>query len=181
MDDPHPADLGSGEDVNCTQKKAPENDVHINLTESAVPPPVKKLDPDKEAKRAARNAALCDAKAVIAEVIPHYRPAAYEPQNLIPLAQQHTPVRISGQLFFDAAHRPCHGSVPGDSSVRGSLWEIHPIYSIEVCRHKTLADCPATATDVWLPVPEALGIFALNPLSLSEMDEIEREEEHEGE
>jgi hypothetical protein len=38
MDDPHPADLGSGEDVNCNNKYAPENDVHINLTEIPLPP-----------------------------------------------------------------------------------------------------------------------------------------------
>jgi len=181
MDDPHPADVGSGEDVNCAQKTAPGNDVHINLTEVPIPPPVKKNDPDKEAKLTARNAALCDAKTVVVEIIPHFRPDAYEPQNLVPLAQQHVPVRISGQLFFDAAHRPCHGSVPGDSSVRGSLWEIHPIYSVEVCKHKTLAQCPATAKNVWLPVHTALAAHSLRAASPSEIDEIEREGEHEGE
>jgi hypothetical protein len=170
MDDPHPADLGNGEDVNCNNKHAPENDVHINLTEITVPALPKKNDPDKQTRITARNAALCDAKAIVAEVIPHFRPAIYEAQNLISIAEQHIPVRVSGQLFFDAAHRPCHGSTPGDSSVRGSLWEIHPIYSIEVCMRRTLDECSASDEQAWVPVHQVVTPF-----------EADRAGEHEGE
>ena len=38
MDDPHAADVGSGEDVNCHKKTAAENDIHINLVERPAPP-----------------------------------------------------------------------------------------------------------------------------------------------
>jgi hypothetical protein len=157
MDDPHAADLGAGEDVNCHNKKAAENDIHINLVERPAPPKPGKNDPDAEQKKADRKVALCSA--VVAEVIPHFRPDVFDAPFLVPIAEKNTPVRISGQLFFDAAHRPCEGSVPRDASIRGSLWEIHPIYSIDVCKNQTLDQCPSTNEAVWIPLDQSVGFF----------------------
>ena len=186
MDDPHAADLGGGEDVNCHNKKAPENDIHINLVERPAPPKPGRNDPDAEQKKAARKVALCGA--IVAEVIPHFRPDLFEAQFLVRIAARNTPVRISGQLLFDAAHRPCEGSEPRDSSIRGSLWEIHPIYSIDVCKHQTLQQCPAANEAVWLPLDQSIGTFErlrtrfMSFFTSEEADDDEeRKDEHLGE
>ena len=47
-----------------------------------------------------------------------------------PLPLQSARVRMTGQLFFDGSHSPCingHGGPP-----RRSIWEIHPVFAIEV-------------------------------------------------
>src|SRR6516162_7117418 len=61
------------------------------------------------------------------------------------------PVLITGQLFFDASHYPCEGSEPhsGGHPARGSLWEIHPITDIQVCKNKTLRGCSPQDRTVW--------------------------------
>lgn len=184
MDDPHPADLGKGEDVNCNQPDATENDIHINLVERPAPPKPRPDDPDADDKKAARKSALC--KAIVAEVIPHFRPDNYDAKLLFALAKRRFPVRIAGQLFFDASHRPCDGDTPRDSSVRGTLWEIHPIYSIDVCKKKSLAQCPVDDSDVWQPLDQWLQTANISQAELAEaaaefqMDE-EREHEHDNE
>ena len=184
MDDPHPADLGSGENVNCNQPDAPENDIHINLVERPAPPKPKANDPDAEEKKAERKRALC--KAIVAEVIPHFRPDIFDAKFLFTVAKRRFPVKIAGQLFFDASHRPCDGDTPRDSSVRGTLWEIHPIYSIEVCKHKTLAQCPVEDGSAWQSLGQFMQDANISDAELAEavasfeMDE-ERRGEHEGE
>jgi hypothetical protein len=187
MDDPHPADLGAGEDVNCHKPDAAENDIHINLVETPAPAMALKSDSAavKEQKRAARNVALC--KAIVAEMIPHFRPDLFDPRFLVPVAKRNIPVRISGQLFFDAAHRPCNGSTPRDSSVRGSLWEIHPVYSIDVCKRNALHECPAANEGVWVPINEWVtsGVVASAEFDVRTDVDLEdhedRKGEHEGE
>jgi hypothetical protein len=187
MDDPHAADVGSGEDVNCHKPTAADNDIHINLVETPAPPKPDRNDPDAAQKKANRKIALCSA--IVAEIIPHFRPDLFDHKLLAPIAAKHTPVRISGQLFFDAAHRPCAGTVPRDSSVRGSLWEIHPIYSIDVCKHQTLAQCPATAEAVWTPLDQSITFFqrmrtqfmAFFTSEESDADDDDRKDEHQGE
>src|SRR5262249_55673853 len=86
----------------------------------------------------------------------HFRPEIYEAKFLFAVAKRRLPVKIAGQLFFDASHRPCDGDTPRDSSVHGTLWEIHPIYSIDVCKHSTLAQCPAHDSSVWQPLEQWL-------------------------
>jgi hypothetical protein len=194
MDDPHYADVGRaspgrlpGEDVNCHNENEGENDIHINLVQRPAPPKPLKNDSDavKERKRAARKAALC--KAIVAEVIPHFRPAMFEVDNLDPIFRKKVPVRVSGQLFFDASHRPCAGSTPRDSSVRGSLWEIHPIYSIDICKHNTLTQCSAANDQVWVPINDWLSSGVIRSMELQAtkamrlQEEDDREGEHEGE
>jgi hypothetical protein len=61
-------------------------------------------------------------------------------------------VRITGQLFFDGSHhpKPCSGSLANTGDpVRATSWEIHPIYSIEICREGTTC---MHAND-WEPLP----------------------------
>ena len=41
---------------------------------------------------------------------------------------------------------------------RRSGWEIHPVYSIEVCEFKTLATCRFDREDVWIPLADWLLI-----------------------
>lgn len=41
------------------------------------------------------------------------------------------PVRVTGQLFFDASHGPCVGG-RGSAPRPRSIWEIHPVYAIDV-------------------------------------------------
>src|SRR5262249_62280941 len=105
-------------------------------------------------------------------MIPHLRPDIFDPKFLIPIAKRKIPVRISGQLFFDASHRPC-GSTPPDSSVRGSLWEIHPIYALDVCRHNTLHECSASNESAWKPLNDwiASGVVTTGGVFLAVADE----------
>jgi hypothetical protein len=164
MIEPHPSDVPSGEDVNCgygSSNRArhqegqaaaiADNDVHMNLAMvSSIEPAPGRNDPDKASKLATRNAALC--KTIVAEVIPHYRPSSLRADALASIASQGKPVRVMGQLFFDASHYPCTGSTSHGPPVRGSLWEVHPIYSLDVCRHTELTSCAADDDSVWTPV-----------------------------
>jgi hypothetical protein len=112
----------TGESVNCKSGDLDMNDIHIDLAESA-----SLLNQTDECLT------------VTAEIIPHYRPASWDRFDVNPktaVAAQGLPlkgakVRISGQLFFDASHTPCVGG-QGETPRRRSLWEIHPVYSIEV-------------------------------------------------
>jgi hypothetical protein len=138
----HHADLGSGESVNCSKGKEEDNDIHIAFGASA-------------------NATECSS--VTAEISPHYRPASwneighYEKYN--PATHKYTvdpamatrlrarPYRITGQLFFDASHTPCPCNT-NCSPARSSVWEIHPIYRIEVCKAGT--QCKDTQDADWI-------------------------------
>jgi hypothetical protein len=133
----HHADLGSGptagESVNCNNGTEPFNDVHIALG----------LTPGAQ-----------ECASVTAEITPHYRPATWDAignfevfsggkytvnPGMAARLQAH-PYRITGQLFFDASHHPCPcGSVKCEP-LRSSVWEIHPVYQIEVCKAGTPCD-----------------------------------------
>jgi hypothetical protein len=65
------------------------------------------------------------------------------------------PVRVTGQLFFDASHKLCtNGKAVGGNPARQSAWEIHPVYQADVCRHQTLSECEADQADVWIPITD---------------------------
>jgi hypothetical protein len=67
-------------------------------------------------------------RAVIVEVTPRGKDKhpTWTAAALKKLANQNTPVRISGWLMFDQDHYEQLGNT------RGTLWEIHPIMQIEV-------------------------------------------------
>jgi len=146
----HHADLGSGptagESVNCNNGTEPFNDVHIAL---------------------ASKAGTEECASVTAEISPHYRPATWDAIGNFEVFSggkytvnpgmaarlQAQPYRITGQLFFDASHKPCPcGSVKCEP-LRSSVWEIHPVYEIEVCKAGTPCDeskdADWLAFDVW--------------------------------
>lgn len=85
----------------------------------------------------------------VAEMIPHHRPAQWTACNVNDVANQGLKVRVTGQRFFDGSHVPCKDGAPqGSNPKRVSLWEIHPIYSFEVCP-KGNGDC---ANGGWAPL-----------------------------
>lgn len=141
----HHADLGSGETVNCKGTTEEMNDVHIAFGGQA-------------------GAQECDS--VTAEISPHYRPASwneighyeiwnsstrqYAPDPAMAARLTAHPYRVTGQLFFDASHAvcPCGTTRAHCSPVRASLWEIHPVYNIEVC--KAGSSCDENNDGDWL-------------------------------
>jgi len=105
------------ESVNCGNS-VPDNpayyDIHVSIVDAAT------------------NTDECSG--VIAEMIPHHRPASWTPDNVQLVAGKHLLVRVTGQLMFDSSHTPCTGGVSvKDDPSRVSLWEVHPIYKFEVC------------------------------------------------
>ena len=131
--DAHYSNVSKGESVNCKEKGEENNEIHVAVAESA-------------------DADLCNS--ITVEIIPHYRPAAWTPDILDGLDH---PVRITGQLFFDGSHKPCTGGHRA-SPARVSVWEIHPVYAIDVCKNKTLASCKAEDDSKWTPIHEWFGL-----------------------
>ncbi|MBV8811302.1 MAG: hypothetical protein JO033_21750 [Acidobacteriaceae bacterium] len=122
------------ESVNC-QNTVPDkpayHDIHIELVDKA--------------------SETDECAGIVAEMIPHHRPANWRVDNVQQLAKSHTEVRVTGQLFFDSSHFPCkNGQAVGENPKRISLWEIHPIYKIDVCS----GDC--TGTGQWIPLDQWL-------------------------
>jgi hypothetical protein len=86
---------------------------------------------------------------VVAEMTPHHRPAAWTAANVQKVATAGAMVRVTGQQFFDSSHVPCNNGVAvGSNPKRVSLWEVHPIYKIEVCT----SNCTGAGT--WLPLDQ---------------------------
>ena len=137
------ADTHGGEDVNCNLNGDENNDIHLTLRQT----------PGLILKR---PAGFPDPRcnAISAEVSPHFRPAAWD--KLASPSSNSTftkyPVRITGALTFDAEHKPCTDGKPASGSpVRISVWEIHPVYAVDVCKYTTLSRCTATSTTAWVP------------------------------
>jgi hypothetical protein len=124
----HHSNVSKGESVNCKRKGWENNDIHISIGKNS-------------------EADACDT--VTAEISPHFRPAAWDPIALNHLTR---PVRVIGHLFFDASHKPCPGT-----PARYSIWEIHPVYQLDVCQSKTLKNCRANDDQKWVPLHEWLG------------------------
>jgi hypothetical protein len=124
---------GGSESVNCNLPGKEANDIHIVLS------------PNKT------NTDECSS--VTAEMVPHFRPDAWNKisfQRINAKLQKH-PVRITGQMFFDASHAPCGHPDHKDKGdpKRRSNWEIHPLYTIDVCKNNTLTGCPVDDDSKW--------------------------------
>jgi hypothetical protein len=126
VEDAHPSDVTSGESVNCGETGEEQNDIHI--------PTVQTPGAD-------------ECTSVTAEMTPHGRPAGWTSDALNKLG---VPVRITGQLFFDGSHRPCKNG--RGSPKRIALWEIHPVYAVDVCSGSTIAECPFDDDSKWHPL-----------------------------
>ncbi len=134
----HTADMEStGESVNCNygtgekaknqvseEEASSSNDIHIALVDSRT---------DKD-----------ECKSVTAEVIPHFRPAMWD-EALFKKTLKRKLVRLTGQLMFDASHKPCTDGKKS-SPARQSLWEVHPVYRVEQCSSD---DGHGTCTGGW--------------------------------
>jgi len=130
--DAHYSNLGKGESVNCKQPDKDSNDIHIVRAES-----------DKEQD---------ECNSVTAEMSPHFRPQVWDPTNLT-RRNAHL-YRFTGQLFFDASHRPCSGGK--GSPKRSSLWEIHPVYALEICGDPN-NNCKIDSDENWVSFAEQMG------------------------
>ncbi|HVR06775.1 MAG TPA: hypothetical protein VMW75_01905 [Thermoanaerobaculia bacterium] len=129
----HVSDCPGGEAVNCVSNGFANNDIHIPLVQS----------PDDD-----------ECLSVTAEMSPHFRPAAWSEIDMqTPVGRL---VRITGPLFFDSSHTPCTVDDQNQISARSSparlsLWEIHPVYSIDVCDSATGTDCNVAEAADWTP------------------------------
>lgn len=144
----HAADVDKGESVNCNTNGAEANDIHIAFV----------ADPAAE-----------ECASITAEMSPHFRPKAWAASNMAPrLALHLEPApgewvsnasgrrlsRVTGQLMFDAAHKPCtNGRANTGDPARASDWEVHPVYAMEVCK-TTGAVC---ADADWQPLDQFLS------------------------
>jgi hypothetical protein len=95
---------------------------------------------------------------VTAEISPHFRPAKWDKATL-KAASEH-PLRFTGQLMYDASHRPCPRPTGSRDPARVSSWEIHPVYAIDVCTKKSLKSCKADNNDssVWVPLVQQIAL-----------------------
>ena len=128
---PRYSNTSGGETVNCKQNGQSNNDIHVDIM-----------------RQTEGHEPAC--RSITVEINPHFRPAQWERDRLRE-ARAH-PVRITGQLFFDAAHKPCASDTDPVSPKRISLWEIHPVYGIDVCVNGTIASCPAGNESKWIPL-----------------------------
>ena len=75
---------------------------------------------------------------IVAEMIPHHRPAVWTAQLLGEVLSAQVLVRVTGNRMFDSSHSPCaNGKAASGDPQRASLWEVHPIYKFEVCMSGT--------------------------------------------
>jgi hypothetical protein len=139
MIDPHYSDVKKGEGVNCKEHGNQPNDIHFSIG-------TKWIDVD-ELDAESKQAQLC--KLVTGEISPHYRPETWEVDHLSKLVR--VPVRLTGQLFFDASHVPCRPGKPVNPA-RRSVWEIHPIYRVDVCKSKK--QCRVDVESDWISLNE---------------------------
>ncbi|MBZ5627989.1 MAG: hypothetical protein LAO06_03895 [Acidobacteriia bacterium] len=109
---PHP---NTGESVNCNLKGSANNDFHIPFAD----------DPDKT-----------PFQGIVVEMIPQNRPTNWTIVTLNRVKRGRRMVRVIGQLFYDNAHRVnADEDAPiGGQPARFSLFEIHPITSVSVCK-----------------------------------------------
>ena len=146
----------SGEDVNCKDLGCENNDIHIELSDSA-------LQANEAGDPKLKDQKLCS-RGVVVEISPHFRPAEWENFDSDDYRNDFAthPIRFKGQLFFDASHPPCDPQKPVEP-IRVSIWEIHPVYAIDVCKKNSLADCQVDNESVWEPFAQTLGKKSVKP------------------
>src|SRR5215469_16519540 len=128
--DAHYSDVTAGEAVNCNIAGNDTNDIHIVLVQDSGP-----------------NVDECTS--TTAEMSPHFRPPSWTPENIMKASAGH-PVRVQGHLLYDGSHTPCTAhSRPNPK--RASLWEVHPVYSFDVCSQTTIAECQQSTAE-WTPL-----------------------------
>ena len=159
VDKDNPLTAGNGESVQCNLLGCAYNDIHITLAE----------DPNEKK--------LCNT--IVAEIIPHHRPPAwdlFDSPDYVNFFKTH-PVKITGQLFFDGSHVPCTaegkaGLNPARDNAKDferlALWEIHPIYAIEVCQKADQTQCNPANQSAWIPFSDLKALLGLSTVMPSE-------------
>ena len=156
--------FGGGESVNCGRTKRADVDIHLALVTQ------------KPSTLDLKNRGPVECSSMTAEISPHHRPIEWDILGRItgtPAAQKLVkaldrlegedllrPLRIKGQLMFDASHVTCNGNTPiKGQPPRRSGWEIHPVYSIDVCKFTTLQSCKfdQETGDLWTPLSTHLS------------------------
>jgi hypothetical protein len=141
-------DKKGGESVNCHKTQHETADIHLALNSG--PGRIKPKDPLHQEK-------FC--KTISAEFIPHLRPAVWNVDNLNLVTDAERPIRVTGQLFFDGSHEPCRsGKAATGDPQRIAVWEIHPVYTLEVCKFDDIKKCPTAGKSAWQPLSSADGI-----------------------
>ena len=122
--DPHP---NTGESVNCNLPAPEDNDFHISLASAST-------------KSAFES--------IVVEPIPQTRKAEWTIKKIKAVEKAKQRVMVTGQLFYDNAHRVRKSDAPGLSHEpkRFSLWEVHPISEFLVC---TNPPCSPTVKSQW--------------------------------
>ena len=114
---------GSGESTNCHFHADDDVDWHIYLQE---------------------NASDGMDKAVIVETTPRIRKQHHWDSNVLDKSVgTGNPIRVTGFLMVDPEHRNQVGKF------RGTIWEIHPVTNIEVCKTTSCGD------NDWVPLDQA--------------------------
>jgi hypothetical protein len=121
----------NGELVNCNEQPDEFNDIHIELV------------PDAGEDDACAS--------ITAEMSPHFRPESWD--SIVGLRLNNRPVRITGPLFFDGSHTPCTNEKRA-SPPRITVWEIHPVYHIDVCTKRGIENCDADDDGVWVSLDQ---------------------------
>jgi len=83
-------------------------------------------------------------------MIPQDRPANWTPNNITTLRGK--VLLIEGGLFYDNLHfvnGDESNPVPGGQPKRFSLWEIHPVTSVKVCKKATVSQCDPDRASDW--------------------------------
>ncbi len=133
----HVSDCAAGEEVNCGIPGFVNNDLHIPL-----------VDPSAGGQKQG------ECTSVTSEISPHFRPATWS--NLDLKTPVKNVVRVTGPLFYDNAHDPCatpqSTSAPTGDPARSTLWEIHPVYQLEVCANTDASQCDVASADstMWI-------------------------------
>ncbi len=137
----HYSDVLSGESVNCNLPGDSTNDIHVAIGQQLT---------------------SLECESITAEIIPHFRPHAWtmlatlngpDAAMLRQRARLDRPLRFTGQLMFDASHRPCTNGRPApEAPARTSSWEGHPVYRVDVCRDVSAAACRADDERAWTPL-----------------------------
>jgi hypothetical protein len=118
----------SGESVNCNLKTEANNDIHISVTE-------------------AKNAS--EFEGIVVEMIPQDRPSNWTSSDVETLRGK--VLLIEGGLFYDNLHfanGDANNPIPNQPK-RFSLWEIHPVTSVRVCKDATVGQCDPDRASDW--------------------------------
>lgn len=154
--------FGGAESVNCGESKRQNIDIHLALVTDR-PRTLNLTNYDSECA------------SVTAELSPHHRPLDWDilgrmtgtktgrkltgAQTKLDDEDLQRPIRLRGQLMFDASHGLCtNGHRTTGNPARRSGWEIHPVYSIDVCNVTSLTTCKIDNEARWTPLDQWLEV-----------------------